>query len=278
MNWQCGRFSINLDTPKIMGIVNMTPDSFSDGGTYSRNLQAALAHAGQLVRDGADILDIGGESSRPGADYVSPDEEYARVAPLLRELIRWDIPLTLDTRRAAVMQRVLAENLIDAVNDIEALQDGNAVEILAQYPAAGICLMHMQGQPETMQNRPQYSDVAAEVRTFLQERIAVCRAAGIADERLLLDPGIGFGKTVAHNLELLRRPAAWLPEEKFPYLIGVSRKSLIGALLGIDNPQERVTGSVAAAVESVRLGAQIVRVHDVKETREALTVYQAYRE
>ncbi|MDO5686117.1 MAG: dihydropteroate synthase [Neisseria sp.] len=275
MQWQCGRFRLDLNQPKIMGIVNMTPDSFSDGGRYSHTVQAALSHAESLLKDGAEILDIGGESSRPGADYVSPEEEWQRLSPVLREIMQWNVPVTVDTRRSEVMRRLLAEGLLDAVNDIEALRDGDAVELLAQYPSIGICLMHMQGLPENMQHNPDYHDVAQQVRNFLQERIAVCVAAGIDRERLLLDPGIGFGKTVAHNLTLLRDPAAWLPED-LPYLIGVSRKSLIGALIGESEPRERVFGSVTAAVESVRRGAHIVRVHDVKATRQALQVYAAY--
>lgn len=277
MHWQCGRFSLDLSSVKIMGIVNMTPDSFSDGARYSHQLQAALDHAKKLLDEGADILDIGGESSRPNADFVSPEEEWQRVAPILRELKNWQVPITLDTRRTAVMRRALAENLCDAINDIAALRDEGALELLAAHSDIGICLMHMQGLPENMQNNPHYDNVAHSVRNFLQERINACAQAGIAQNRLLLDPGIGFGKTAEHNLTLLRHPQAWQPKEKLPYLIGVSKKSVLGTLIGEKDPDKRLIASVAAAVESTRLGAHIVRVHNVLETRQALLVYRAFQ-
>lgn len=276
MNWQCGRFRIDLAQPKIMGIVNLTPDSFSDGGTYSTSVTAALRHAEDLLREGADILDVGGESSRPGADFVSPEEEWQRVGPVLRELRTWNVPVSLDTRRTAVMRHALDAGVTDAINDIAALRDEGALPLLAGCADIGVCLMHMQGLPENMQRDPHYQDVAQEVRVFLAERVEACQSAGIARARLLLDPGIGFGKTVAHNLTLLRDPAAWLPAGDLPYLIGVSRKSLLGAIIDEPDPQARVVASVAAALESVRRGAHIVRVHDVKETRQALQVFAAY--
>lgn len=277
MRWQCGRFLLDLNSVKIMGIVNMTPDSFSDGSRYSHHLQAALNHARRLLDEGADILDIGGESSRPNADFVSPEEEWQRVAPILRELKNWQVPITLDTRRTVVMRRALAENLCDAINDIAALRDEGALELLATHSDIGICLMHMQGLPENMQNNPHYDNVAHSVRDFLQERINACVQAGIAQKRLLLDPGIGFGKTAEHNLTLLRHPQAWQSKEKLPYLIGVSKKSVLGTLIGEKNPDKRLIASVAAAVESTRLGAHIVRVHNVLETRQALLVHRAFQ-
>lgn len=277
IQWQCGRFLLDLSEAKVMGIVNMTPDSFSDGGRYSNHLEHALAHARQLLDDGADILDIGGESSRPNAAYVSPEEEWQRVAPILRELRQWQVPVTLDTRRTEVMRHALEEDVCDAINDIAALCDEGAVDVLAQYPNIGICLMHMQGLPENMQDNPQYDDVADVVRDFLQQRVDACLQAGIDQNRLLLDPGIGFGKTVAHNMALLRNPDAWQTKEPLPYLIGVSKKSVLGALIGEQNPDKRVTASVAAAVEAVRLGAHIVRVHNVAETCQALLVHRAFQ-
>lgn len=271
--WQAGRFKIGLDTPKIMGIVNLTPDSFSDGGTYSHNLQTALRHAEQLLKDGADILDIGGESTRPGADYVPPEEEWRRVQPVLAEIGRWNVPVSLDTRRTAVMKAALEQGGADIVNDVAALTDEGAVEVLARYPDTGICLMHMQGLPETMQDNPQYRDVVGEVARYLNERVAECRAAGIAAERLTLDPGFGFGKTLQHNIALMRRLPELMRETGLPLLIGVSRKRMIAEITGEQRPSERIHGSVAAALAAVARGGQIIRVHDVKATADALKVW-----
>ena len=206
--WQVGRFEIGLDKPKIMGIVNLTPDSFSDGGVYSQNAQTALAHAEQLLKEGADILDIGGESTRPGADYVSPEEEWARVAPVLAEVAGWGVPISLDTRRTVIMEKALALGGVDIINDVAALTDEGAVELLASQADTGICLMHMQGLPETMQINPKYQDVVGEVARYLKARAAECIAAGIAPQRIILDPGFGFGKTLQHNIALMRH----LPE------------------------------------------------------------------
>lgn len=277
MSWKCGRFDLTFEQPKVMGIVNMTPDSFSDGGTYSVDIKTALNHAETLLKDGADILDIGGESSRPGADFVSPQDEWERVKNILKEIITWNVPITLDTRRTYVMQKALDADLVDAINDIEALQDDGALELLAQNPNIGICLMHMQGQPENMQDNPQYDDVIENVKTFLQSRIDLCRQHNINDNRILLDPGIGFGKTVEHNLALLKNPQLWQPEKHFPYLIGVSRKSLIGHIINEKNPKNRITASVVAAILSIQKGANIVRVHDVRETVEAIKIMNAYQ-
>ena len=273
--WQCGRFTLDLSAPKIMGIVNITPDSFSDGGTYSASVQTALAHAEALLESGADILDIGGESTRPGAAAVSVQEEWARVEPVLEELVKWQVPLSLDTRRTAVMQQALAQGYADIINDVSALGDEGAIGLLAQQAHTGICLMHMQGMPETMQQSPSYQDVAEEVLRYLNERVAACEAAGIARARLVLDPGFGFGKTLPHNIALMQHLGSLLRGSGLPLLIGVSRKRMIGDLSGEQDAAARVHGSVAAALAAVARGAQIVRVHDVKATADALKVWQA---
>ncbi|HEZ2256387.1 TPA: dihydropteroate synthase [Neisseria meningitidis] len=273
--WQAGRFEIGLDKPKIMGIVNLTPDSFSDGGAYSQNAQTALAHAERLLKEGADILDIGGESTRPGADYVSSEEEWARVEPVLVEVAGWGVPVSLDTRRTVVMEKALALGGIDIINDVAALTDEGAVELLARQTDTGICLMHMQGLPETMQINPKYQDVVGEVARYLKARAAECIAAGIAPQRITLDPGFGFGKTLQHNIALMRHLPELMAETGFPLLIGVSRKRMIGELTGEADATERVHGSVAAALASVARGVQIVRVHDVKATADALKAWEA---
>ena len=273
--WQAGRFQIDLSRPKIMGIVNLTPDSFSDGGTYSQNVQTALKHAEQLLKDGADILDIGGESTRPGAEYVPPEAEWARVQPVLAEIASWGVPVSLDTRRTDIMQRALAQGSVDIINDVAALTDAGAVELLARQADTGICLMHMQGLPKTMQDNPHYQDVVGEVARYLNERVAVCAAAGIDKARLVLDPGFGFGKTLPHNIALMRHLPELMQQTGLPLLIGVSRKRMIGELTGEQDAALRVHGSVAAALASVARGAQMVRVHDVKATADALKVWQA---
>ena len=273
--WQAGRFEIGLDKPKIMGIVNLTPDSLPDGGVYSQNARTALEHTEQLLKEGADILDIGGESTRPGADYVSPEEEWARVEPVLAEVAGWGVPISLDTRRTVIMKKALALGGVDIINDVAALTDEGAVELLARQADTGICLMHMQGSPKTMQINPKYQDVVGEVARYLKARSAECIAAGIAPQRIILDPGFGFGKTLQHNIALMRHLPELMAETGFPLLIGVSRKSMIGELTGEANAAERVHGSVAAALASVARGAQIVRVHDVKATADALKVWDA---
>ena len=273
--WQAGRFEIGLDKPKIMGIVNLTPDSLSDGGVYSQYARPALAHAVQLLKEGADILDIGGESTRPGADYVSPEEEWVRVAPVLAEVAGWGVPISLDTRRTVIMEKALALGGVDIINDVAALTDEGAVELLARQADTGICLMHMQGLPKTMQINAKYQDVVGEVAWYLKAGSAECIAAGIAPQRIILDPGFGFGKTLQHNIALMRHLPELMAETGFPLLIGVSRKSMIGELTGEANAAERVHGSVAAALASVARGAQIVRVHDVKATADALKVWDA---
>lgn len=275
--WQAGRFSIDLSAPKIMGIVNLTPDSFSDGGTYSHSTHAALAHAERLLAEGAHILDIGGESTRPGAAHVSPEEEWARLQPVVEEIAKWNVPLSVDTRRSAIMQRLLGDGLSDIINDISALEDGGAIELLAAHPDTGICLMHMQGLPETMQNNPQYQDVVAEVAGYLKARAQACQAAGICSERIVLDPGIGFGKNLQHNIQLMRHLPDLQAQTGLPLLVGVSRKRMIGEITGEAEPAQRIHGSVAAALYAAERGAAILRVHDVKATADALKVWQALR-
>ena len=273
--WQAGRFQLDLSTPKIMGIVNVTPDSFSDGGTYSAEVSGAIQHAERLLQQGADILDIGGESTRPHAAYVSPEEEWARVAPILQVLHTWHVPISLDTRRTVIMQRALEQGWVDIINDVQALEDEGAVNLLAQYPKVGVCLMHMQGLPQTMQDNPHYQDVVCEVSRYLKQRLAVCEQAGIARERMVLDVGFGFGKTLEHNVLLMQHLDDLLQECDTPLLVGVSRKRMIGDLTGETVPSERVHGSVAAALAAVARGAQIIRVHDVKATVDAVKVWQA---
>ena len=273
--WQCGRFQLSLQQPKIMGIVNLTPDSFSDGGHYNHSIVAALKHAEQLLSDGADILDIGGESTRPGSAYVSAQDEWRRIEPVLRELITWNIPITVDTRRAWVMQRLIDQQLTDGINDIQALEDEDAVTVLASVEKMGICLMHMQGQPETMHLHTIYEDVVSEVGQYLQQRVAVCEQAGIDRRRITIDPGFGFGKTQQHNIMLMQHFHEWQSLAACPALIGISRKKTIGTLTNEKDPEQRVTGSVVAAIAAIARGASIVRVHDVRATKQGLQVWAA---
>ncbi|WP_199154409.1 dihydropteroate synthase [Chromobacterium sp. ASV23] len=272
----CGRFTLDLSRPLVMGILNVTPDSFSDGGHFNR-LEDALRRAEAMLAEGADILDIGGESTRPGAPFVSPQEEMSRVLPVLEKLRDLGAPLSLDTRRADVMREALALGAVDLINDVSALEDEGALQVAAQSQAA-ICLMHKQGNPDTMQDKPAYQDVVAEVADYLQRRVALCLQAGVARERLLVDPGFGFGKTLAHNLALLRRLDEIERIAGVPQLVGLSRKSMLGAITGEAAPAERLGASVAAALESARRGAAVIRVHDVKATRQALQLWQALQE
>ncbi|MGQ0511409.1 MAG: dihydropteroate synthase [Betaproteobacteria bacterium] len=270
---RCGRYALRLDRPLLMGVLNVTPDSFSDGGRYLRS-EVAVAHARQLVAEGADLLDIGGESSRPGAAAVSEDEELGRILPVLRALQDLPIPVSVDTRRPRVMREAAAAGA-SMVNDIEALEAPGALEAVAAS-SCGVCLMHKKGDPATMQRDPTYTDVVAEVKAYLAARIAACEAAGIARERIVADPGFGFGKTAAHNLELLRR----LPEFAelgVPIASGWSRKSTLGMITGRP-ASARLAASLAAALLSAQAGATMLRVHDVKETRDALAVWQAVRD
>ncbi|MDC7702080.1 dihydropteroate synthase [Vogesella indigofera] len=269
----CGRFSLSLERPLLMGILNVTPDSFSDGGSYNR-LDAALAHAERLLADGADILDIGGESTRPGAPYVSPEEELQRVLPVLQRLAALQVPLSVDTRRTSVMRAALQAGAVDLVNDVSALEDDGALALVAAAKV-GICLMHKQGNPDTMQQQPDYADVVQEVGGYLARRIELCLANGIARDRLLADPGFGFGKTLEHNLQLLRALPQLETMAGAPLLVGMSRKSMLGAITGEQQPDQRLGASVAAALLAAQRGAKVIRVHDVKATYQALQVWHA---
>ncbi|SCK16865.1 dihydropteroate synthase [Vogesella sp. LIG4] len=269
----CGRFTLDLTRPLVMGILNVTPDSFSDGGRFDR-LDAALAHAEQLLADGADILDIGGESTRPGAPFVSPQEEEQRVLPVLQKLAGLGVPLSLDTRRSSVMRAALDAGAVDLINDVSALEDDGALPLVAAANV-GICLMHKQGNPDNMQQRPQYRDVVEEVGDYLARRVALCREQGVAMERLLADPGFGFGKTLEHNLALLRELPRLEAMAGVPLLVGMSRKSMLGAVTGEQQPDQRLGASVAVALLAAQRGARIIRVHDVKATRQALQMWQA---
>ncbi|MCR4299559.1 MAG: dihydropteroate synthase [Gallionella sp.] len=266
----CGQFQLDLSRPLVMGIVNVTPDSFSDGGQHLQR-EAAIAHAQRLIAEGADIIDIGGESTRPGALPVSVQEELDRVLPIIEGLRGAPVPISIDTCKPEVMRAAIAAG-VQMVNDINALQDVAAMNAAAAGNVA-VCLMHKQGNPQTMQLQPRYQDVVAEVSAFLRERIAAAQAAGIARERIVIDPGFGFGKMLAHNLDLLRHLDK-LRELGVPVLVGLSRKSMLGALTGQD-ANHRVSASVAAAMIAVQHGASIVRVHDVCETVDALKIWNA---
>jgi dihydropteroate synthase len=268
---RCGRFELSLERPLVMGVLNVTPDSFSDGGRYACP-QAAVAHARRMVEQGADLIDIGGESTRPGARAVGEDEELSRVLPVLEALRDLPVPLSVDTRRAKVMRAAL-DHGADMINDVQALAGPGALEAVAGASCA-VCLMHMQGEPATMQQDPRYDDVVGEVRSFLEARLARAAAGGIARERLLADPGFGFGKTVAHNLTLLRRLGEFT-RLGVPIVAGWSRKSSLGALTG-RAADERLAGSLAAALLALLGGAKILRVHDVAETRDVLAVWEGW--
>jgi dihydropteroate synthase len=269
MYWQTSRFQIDLSQPRVMAIVNATPDSFSDGG---RNAYQALAHAEVLLREGADILDIGGESSRPGAPAVSVDEELERVLPVLRGALKMGVPVSMDTCKTEVMRAALDLG-VDIINDILSLQAEGALDAVASHPSCGICLMHMQGQPRSMQRDPRYVDVVESVRDFLADRAEALRSLGVQADRIVLDPGVGFGKTVEHNFALIKGQRALL-ELGYPVLAGWSRKSSIGTVTG--RPVgERAHGSVAAALAAVQCGARVIRVHDVAATVDALAVWRA---
>lgn len=279
MFWQTTRFQIDLSQPRVMGIVNLTPDSFSDGGRHG-DLSKALAHAQQLLAEGADILDVGAESTRPGAQPVSEAEELARLLPFLREAVRWNVPISIDTYKAAVMRQVLDLG-VDIVNDIWALRQPGAEAAVVAHPSCGVCLMHMHREPQSMQTAPMTGDVLQEVKAFLESRVQAMTGQGVSSERIVLDPGVGFGKTVAQNLSLLARQAEW-QLQGFPVLAGWSRKSTLGAVLVqegvVPAPGDRVHASVAAALLAVDRGAHVVRVHDVQPTVDALKVWQALRE
>lgn len=267
--WQTTRFRIDLSRPRVMGIVNSTPDSFSDGG---RGVREAIAHCERLLAQGADILDIGGESSRPGSDPVPLDEELRRVRPVLTEAVKLGAPVSIDTYKTEVM-RLALDLGVDIVNDIYALQSPGALDLVGAHPSCGICLMHMLGEPKTMQSGPQYDDVAVAVRDFLVARASALRERGVAAERITLDPGIGFGKSTAHNFALLPGQRLLL-QAGYEVLAGWSRKGALGKVTGREVDQ-RMVASVAVALAAVQYGARIVRVHDVAETVDALKVWQA---
>ena len=286
MIWQTTRFQIDLSRPRVMGIVNVTPDSFSDGGRHD-NTRAALAHCEQLLAAGADILDIGGESTRPGATPVSLEDELARVIPVLREALKLGVPLSMDTYKPEVMRAALDLGA-DIINDIWSLRwqalgsPLTGMQVLAQS-SAGVCLMHMHREPQTMQAAPMAGDVVPGVLQFLKQQAEQLQGLGVVKNRIVLDPGIGFGKTVAQNFALLARQAELL-QAGYPLLAGWSRKSSLGAVTGLgdamnaEGSHPRMLPSVAAALLAVDRGARVVRVHDVKETVQALQVWQAMQE
>ena len=283
MIWQTTRFQIDLAQPKVMGIVNVTPDSFSDGGQFfapGSGMASALAHCEQLVKDGADILDIGGESSRPGAQPLPLADELARVLPVVRHALTLGVAVSVDTYKPEVMKAVLDLGA-DIINDIWALRQPGALGVISAHPNCGVCLMHMHREPQTMQAEPMHGDVVAQVLAFLRHQAEVLEALGVAKSRIVLDPGIGFGKTVAQNFALLAHQHDLLAAG-YPLLAGWSRKSSLAAvgstsleLVAQMDVVDRMVPSVVAAVLAVERGARVVRVHDVRETVQALKVWAA---
>ena len=271
MHWQTSRFRIDFCRARVMGIVNVTPDSFSDGGAHA-SAASAISRCEKLLVEGADMLDLGGESTRPGALPVTADEELGRLLPVLEAALKLGCPVSVDTSKAEVMAAVLACGA-DIVNDVNALQAEGTLDAVAAHPNCGVCLMHKRGTPASMQQRPQYGDVVDEVAAFLREREGAVVARGIARDRLVFDPGIGFGKSVTHNLDLLRRQRELNALDR-PLLVGWSRKSTLGTVTG-QAVGQRQAASVAAALAAVQAGARIVRVHDVGATVDALKVWRA---
>lgn len=269
--WRCGRFGLSLDAPLVMGILNVTPDSFSDGGAHD-DTPSAIAHAESMLAQGAGIIDVGGESTRPGSDEVTPAEEERRVLPVVRELAARGVVVSVDTRHVGV-----AESCVEAgasiINDVSGFRDPVMVSLAARCDA-GLVVMHMAGEPRNMQQSPHYDDVVAEVADYLERRCVELESAGVARDRIVIDPGIGFGKTLQHNLALLRA-GAHLSAVGRPVLIGASRKRMIGEMTGEELPSNRLGGSVAVALCSARRGAAVVRVHDVAATVQALSVQSA---
>lgn len=288
MDWQTSRYRIDLSQPRVMGIVNVTPDSFSDGGSYA-SLEAARSHCEQLVRDGADILDIGGESTRPGAQELPVDEELARVLPVIRHAVTLGVPVSVDTYKPAVMQAALDLGA-DIINDVWALRwraapsEPSALDVVGAHPACGVCIMHMHRNPQTMQVAPMEGDVVPQVLLFLEQAAQQLRGLGVDSSRICIDPGIGFGKTVAQNFALLAQQSSLLPLG-YPVLAGWSRKSSLAAVTqrSLSNVatldiRDRLVPSVTAALLAVQNGAHVVRVHDVKETVQALKVLDAMQQ
>jgi len=273
--WQTTRFQIDLTQPRVMGIVNVTPDSFSDHGAHA-GTTAALRHCEQLIEDGADVLDIGGESTRPGSAPLSLALELERVLPVVREAVKFKLPISVDSYKPAVMRAVLDLGA-DIVNDIWALRQPGAQDVVVSHPTCGVCLMHMHGNPQTMQVTPMSGDVVSQVVQFLDNAARVLCDLKVNAARIVLDPGIGFGKTVAQNFSLLARQAE-LGVSGFPILAGWSRKSSLGAVTGIDAASQRRVPSIAAALLAVEHGARVVRVHDVRDTVAALAVWRATQE
>ena len=269
---QCGSFTLSLERPLIMGVINVTPDSFSDGGRHA-SCDAAVAHGRALIAQGADLLDIGGESTRPGAQPVTLDEERRRIIPVIEGLSACGVPLSVDTRKPDLMREAIAAGAC-LVNDVSALEAPRALETVAKTSAA-VCLMHMRGEPRTMQRDPHYEDVVGEVRAYLAQRVEAAEAAGIERSRIVIDPGFGFGKTFEHNIILLRALGAFT-DLGVPVMAGLSRKAMLGKITGRE-AHERVFASVAAALFAVDRGARVLRVHDVTATRDALTVWEHLR-
>ena len=273
-NLHCGKYKLDLEKPIVMGILNVTPDSFSDGGRYD-HIENALKHAIQLQEEGADIIDVGGESTRPGAKPVNGQEELDRVIPVIEKITsQIDLPVSIDTSKALVMTEAVSSGAV-MVNDVMALQQPGTTEAVAMMDdSIAVCLMHMQGQPRTMQENPVYDDVVEDVFGFLQSRVIECEQAGIDRNRIVIDPGFGFGKTLEHNIALLKHLSEF-KKSGLPVLAGISRKSMLGKLLGDVPPDQRIDASVAAAVLAYERGANILRVHDVKQTVDALKIAQA---
>ena len=272
---RCGRYALDLSRTNLMGVLNCTPDSFSDGGRYL-DPATALARARQMRAEGADIIDIGAESTRPGAQEVPAEEEIVRLTPIVRALVAdGQCPISIDTKKTAVMAAML-ELGVDLINDVRGLEDDGALALLARYPYVAICLMHMRGMPDTMQQHTDYADVVSEVDAYLQARVAACLDAGISAERLILDPGFGFGKTPAQNMALIR-DCRRFSHERYPVLIGVSRKSTIGHYLDSAPVDARLYGSISLAALAAWQGAAIIRAHDIAATRDALRIANALR-
>jgi dihydropteroate synthase len=270
MRWTAGRYTLDLDRPRVMAIVNITPDSFSDGGENFEP-HAAIERCRACVDQGADLIDLGAESTRPGATPVTPDEELRRLMPVLEVAVGLGVPVSVDTCKPSVMKAALAAGA-DIVNDVQALREPGALEVVAAHPACGVCLMHMQGSPRTMQLAPRYADVVSEVGGFLADRVAALETAGITRARVLVDPGFGFGKTLEHNLALWQALESLGPLAT-GVLVGWSRKSSLAAMTG-RSAGDRLAASLAAALASVQRGARVVRVHDVAATVDAIRVWE----